>query len=83
MKWLDRFRNAKKKAEALVVLPSPERIGYFNGDCPQCGEHIGTYVWREYVRVNLKKKEVKAVHCPCCNAEIFEKVELKLEIGRL
>lgn len=83
MKLFDHFRRAKKKAEELVVLPSPVRIGYFNGECPDCKEHIGTYVWREYVRVNLRKEEVTAVHCPCCGKDIFEQVKSDVEMGRI
>lgn len=81
--FLDRLTRAKEKAEDLVVLPSPVEIGYFNGLCPNCKNHIGTYVWREYVRPKVRKKEIKAVHCPCCGAEIYERVRGKLEIGRL
>lgn len=77
----NRLKSVKAKTEERITLPSPEKLGYFNGECPECKAHIGVYVWLEYYgRVRRYKK--KAAYCPCCGKEIFGKIE-KWEEGRI
>ena len=71
----------RKRAEEKPVLPLSEKIekfeklGYFNGECPECGEHIGVWI--------LKENSRKTAYCPACEKEIFEKVEAQVEWDRI
>jgi len=82
-KILNKFRKVKVEAKQLIVLPPKQKIGYFNGLCPKCKEHIGVYVWREWFRKGLMKMVKTTVYCAVCNSEIFDAVESKVEIGRI
>jgi len=81
-KIVNKLRRVKVQAEQMIVLPPSEKLGYFNGACPYCKEHIGVYVWLEWYREGLKKKSRKAAYCPVCGKEIFGKIE-KWEEGRI
>ena len=78
----NRIKGVKEKAEEVVVIPSPERVGYFNGLCPNCGEHIGTYLWKRYYG-RVRRESKMSVVCGVCGSEIYEQVKEKVELGRI
>jgi len=56
--WLTRKRK----------LP-PEKVGYWHGLCPLCGEHIGIDILK-----NVITRRISAT-CPCCHQDIYAKIK--------
>jgi len=77
-KILNKFRKSKPEPEEIETLEpkkqislSQKPIGYFNGACPECEEHIGIWVYSE------------KAYCPVCGTQIFKQIEALVELGRL
>lgn len=60
--WVMRRIFKRKKAGVLL-------IGYFNGNCPVCNEHIGIDIFKD------KLTQENYAFCAHCNREIFDQLD--------
>jgi len=58
------LRKLFKRKSVLLIL-----VGYFNGLCPVCNEHIGTDVFKDKVSHQLY------IFCGHCNREIYDQLD--------
>ena len=64
---IEKIKRIFKRA-TILSTSTAEKIGYYNGLCPECHEHIGIDVFRDKVTT------VKYAHCALCGREIYRQI---------
>ena len=76
--FFDRLRKrARNRYHDLRGTVPWKVVGYWNGDCPRCGEHIGIDIKENQLNMNMTAR------CGACESEIYplirEHIDLYLE----